>query len=41
VDLCNDVPLWGLIDIALNLRVIFPPKTPIFGACIRIFKPNV
>jgi len=36
----KDVPFGGFVDIAPHFGREIPPKTPIFGAWIGVFKPN-
>ena len=36
----KDVPFGGFVDIAPHYWGWNPPKTPIFGAWIGVFKPN-
>jgi len=36
----KDVPFGGFVDIASHFGGEIPPKKPIFGAWIGVFKPN-
>ena len=36
----KDVPFGGFVDIASHFGGEIPPKTPILGAWIGVFKPN-
>ena len=38
--LAQGCAFWGFVDIAPHFRGETPPKTPIFGAWIGVFKPN-